>query len=92
MKSDRKRSLPVVLDCLECGACCFQRPGTILVTSDDITRWTESGRTDILEQLEPGHFAGDGISNERPRLLRVSRHGNPSSRLRHLRRSSHGLP
>jgi Fe-S-cluster containining protein len=47
---------PETLDCLECGACCFQRPGTILVTEEDIQRWTDDERRDILEQLEEGHF------------------------------------
>jgi Fe-S-cluster containining protein len=56
MAPTSNRSLPVVLDCLECGACCFQRPGTILVTEDDIVQWTARNRTDILNQLEPGHF------------------------------------
>lgn len=46
----------VKLDCLNCGACCFQRAGTILVTEADIERWRERGREDILAQLEPGHF------------------------------------
>ncbi len=44
------------LDCLTCGACCFQRAGTILVTEADIERWRASGRYDIVENLEPGHF------------------------------------
>ena len=44
------------LDCLTCGACCFQRPGTILVTEADSERWRESKRLDIIENLEPGHF------------------------------------
>lgn len=43
-------------DCLECGACCFQRPGTILVEASDLVRWRKLGREDVLEQLEPGHF------------------------------------
>ncbi|HVZ34014.1 MAG TPA: YkgJ family cysteine cluster protein [Polyangiaceae bacterium] len=43
-------------DCLECGACCFQRPGTILVTSADLVRWKRAQRDDILDRLEPGHF------------------------------------
>jgi Fe-S-cluster containining protein len=46
----------VQLDCLTCGACCFQRAGTILVTEADIERWRERSRLDIIEQLEPGHF------------------------------------
>jgi Fe-S-cluster containining protein len=44
-------------DCLACGACCFQRPGTILVSDADLVRWRRAGRQDILEQLEPGHFS-----------------------------------
>jgi Fe-S-cluster containining protein len=44
------------LDCLTCGACCFQREGTILVTDEDVSRYTRQARTDILRQLEPGHF------------------------------------
>lgn len=43
-------------DCLACGACCFQRAGTILVSDMDLVRWKRTRRTDILGQLEPGHF------------------------------------
>jgi len=48
---------PEELDCLVCGACCFQRPGTILISPDDLVRFKRLERTDILEQLEPGHFS-----------------------------------
>lgn len=44
------------LDCLECGACCYQREGTILVESEDLANWQAKGRSDILSQLVPGHF------------------------------------
>lgn len=44
------------LDCLTCGACCHQRPGTILVSAADLVRWKRTGREDIIAQLEPGHF------------------------------------
>jgi Fe-S-cluster containining protein len=44
------------LDCLTCGACCFQRPGTILVSENDLVRWKRTGHSDILARLEPGHF------------------------------------
>ena len=44
-------------DCLACGACCFQRPGTILVSEADLVRWKRLGRNDVLQQLEPGHFS-----------------------------------
>jgi Fe-S-cluster containining protein len=43
-------------DCLTCGACCYQRPGTILVEPADLVRWRRTGRDDILDELEPGHF------------------------------------
>lgn len=45
-----------VFDCLTCGACCYQRPGTILVEPADLVRWRRTGREDILSELEPGHF------------------------------------
>jgi Fe-S-cluster containining protein len=44
-------------DCVTCGACCHQRPGTILVSELDLVRWKRANRTDILSQLEPGHFS-----------------------------------
>jgi len=44
-------------DCLACGACCFQRRGTILISDADLVRWKRLARTDVLEQLEPGHFS-----------------------------------
>jgi len=45
-----------LIDCRRCGACCHQRPGTILVTDQDIAFWRSIGRADILSQLTPGHF------------------------------------
>jgi Fe-S-cluster containining protein len=47
---------PAQFDCLLCGACCYQRPGTILVEASDLVRWKRARRDDILDQLEPGHF------------------------------------
>jgi Fe-S-cluster containining protein len=44
------------LDCLTCGACCFQRPGTILVTAADIVRLSARGRSGVVEGLVEGHF------------------------------------
>lgn len=44
-------------DCLTCGACCYQRAGTILVTDEDLVRWRRRDRQHILAQLEPGHFS-----------------------------------
>lgn len=45
------------LNCLECGACCFQRPGTILISEADLVRWKRTQRQDILDQLDEGHFS-----------------------------------
>jgi len=47
---------PLAFDCVSCGACCYQRPGTILVTAADLVRWKRDRRSDILERLGPGHF------------------------------------
>jgi Fe-S-cluster containining protein len=47
--------LPV--DCRSCGACCYGRPGTILVSAESLTRWRRERRLDILEALTPGHFS-----------------------------------
>lgn len=45
------------LDCLECGACCRTgHDGRILVPAEDLSRWRASGRLDLLEKLQPGHF------------------------------------
>ena len=43
-------------ECLRCGSCCHQRPGTILVTEQDIARWNAEGRAGIVESLTEGHF------------------------------------
>ena len=57
MHTDRARTVDhEELDCLTCGACCYQRPGTILVEQRDLVRWKRLNRNDILSQLEPGHF------------------------------------
>jgi Fe-S-cluster containining protein len=63
------------LDCVTCGACCYQRPGTILVSERDIVRWKRSGREDILSLLEPGHF-GQFAFQMGPHGACVH-HGNP---------------
>lgn len=45
------------LDCLTCGACCRQgSDGRILVPEQDILRWKRQDRTDLVRQLQPGHF------------------------------------
>lgn len=55
MTGTASQSAPT-FDCLRCGACCYQRPGTILVEPADLLRWKRTERADILNQLEPGHF------------------------------------
>lgn len=49
-----KSSPPSV--CQQCGACCHQREGTILVTEEDVEQWRRTGRTDMLASLTEGHF------------------------------------
>ena len=45
------------LDCLTCGACCRTgADGRILIPPEDLVRWRESGRDDIADQIQPGHF------------------------------------
>lgn len=43
-------------DCLTCGVCCTGRPGTVLVEADDVERWRQLGRSDLVDALVPGHF------------------------------------
>jgi Fe-S-cluster containining protein len=42
--------------CLRCGACCHQRPGTILVTQEDIAVWRRDGLDHLIDSLTDGHF------------------------------------
>lgn len=50
------------LDCLKCGACCYQRPGTILLTEGDLLKWRRLGREDILAGVAPGHFGQEAFA------------------------------
>lgn len=50
------RQFEVILHCLDCGACCQARDGTILITDEDIEKWNATGHQEIQEQLESGHF------------------------------------
>lgn len=45
-----------LMDCLDCGACCRAREGTILIEDEDIEKWKFSGHQNIIESLVPGHF------------------------------------
>lgn len=45
------------LDCLTCGACCRTgRDGCILIPEADLIRWRATGRDDIADAIQPGHF------------------------------------
>ncbi len=45
------------LDCLACGACCRTgHDGRILIPAEDLARWRRSGREDIADAVQPGHF------------------------------------
>ncbi len=39
------------LDCRECAACCFDN--RVLLDKEDIGRWTDAGRADLLNQTRP---------------------------------------
>lgn len=56
MRCGRSPKVTETLDCLTCGACCFQRPGTILISERDLVRFQRLNRAHILKHLEPGHF------------------------------------
>jgi Fe-S-cluster containining protein len=45
------------VDCRACGACCYGREGTILVSPESLLRWRRERRDDILGQLTEGHFS-----------------------------------
>jgi Fe-S-cluster containining protein len=51
-------------DCLECGRCCYQREGTILVTESDLLRWHRQKRFDILDGIGPGHFSQEAFHTQ----------------------------
>jgi Fe-S-cluster containining protein len=45
------------LDCLACGACCRTgHDGRILIPPEDLVRWRATGRADLAEAVQPGHF------------------------------------
>lgn len=45
------------LDCLTCGACCRTgRDGCILIPEEDLVRWRDLGREDLVRAVQPGHF------------------------------------
>ncbi len=66
------------VDCLTCGACCFQRPGTILVTVNDIVRFRRAERTDLIAQLDAGDFSQMAFKmNEQGSCVRYGSKSSP---------------
>ena len=53
---DETTVFPELMHCLDCGACCRAREGTILIVDEDIERWRRLGERDIIDGLVPGHF------------------------------------
>lgn len=50
-------------DCLECGACCRTgADGRILIPPEDLSRWKRTGREDVAEAVQPGHFGMVGFA------------------------------
>ena len=39
--------------CVQCGRCCLQYGGYIFATEDDLKRWEQEGRKDILQYTMP---------------------------------------
>lgn len=65
-------------DCRACGACCHARAGTILVSPADLVRWKVTARTDILEQLAPGHFSQQAFAmSDRGACVHLGTQTNP---------------
>ncbi len=59
--------------CKQCGYCCLLHWGSFEATYDDVTRWRNEGRTDILNQLvvdsnDPSGQSWKFISNRCPFL------------------------
>jgi Fe-S-cluster containining protein len=44
------------LDCTRCGACCESGEGNILIVAEDLVRWRRSGRHDLADNTDEGHF------------------------------------
>ena len=44
------------LDCTRCGACCDAGEGRILISAEDLVRWRSTGRADLAERTDEGHF------------------------------------
>jgi Fe-S-cluster containining protein len=52
------------LDCQACGLCCRGRPGTVLVSREDLNRWRRADRKDLEDHLAPGHFGDPSVATD----------------------------
>ena len=41
-------------NCIRCGKCCVKYSGTLMATDEDLKRWKEEGRYDILKHISNG--------------------------------------
>lgn len=65
-------------DCEHCGACCHQRPGTILVETEDLLRWRRAGRQDLVSSVEPGHFGMQAFEMKDGACVHLGSADNPA--------------
>lgn len=70
---------PEDFDCEHCGACCHQRPGTILVDPQDLLRWRDAGRTALLDAVEPGHFGSQAFKMRDGHCTHLGTPDNPAA-------------
>lgn len=68
-----------VYDCEHCGACCHQRPGTILLEPADLLRWQRQGRQDLIDATEPGHFGSRAFAMHEGHCVHLGVAGNPAA-------------
>jgi Fe-S-cluster containining protein len=69
------------LDCLLCGVCCRTgQDGRILIPPEDLLRWHRIGRSDITEQIQPGHFGLDAFATrEDGSCVHLGTEGQPNA-------------
>lgn len=68
-----------LFDCEHCGACCHQRPGTILLEPQDLLRWKRDGRRDLLDAVAPGHFGLDAFAMRNGACVHLGTDTNPAA-------------
>lgn len=68
-----------MFDCEHCGACCHQRPGTILIEAEDLNRWKRAERHDLLAAVEEGHFGMQAFKMVGGACVHLGRADNPAA-------------